>query len=165
MRDLLFDLRILLACKRAISFKGKIFINMNVGVLYDELFGRRGILPSKTNRAIPSWVISNKGFTSLRHVGYIICNECGGDGWDANSGGALFICPSCNGAGVRKALERCVNCGHTDADHYPYVGRTCLHNVTNGEDYKNGYPCKCQNYISRDSQGDNEDNDVGLPSM
>ena len=74
-------------------------IQYGVGVLYDEFHGRAGTLPSKTTNSIPSWLISNEGIRMLNKLGYDLCHNCSGDGWDADCGG-LFICPECKGRGV-----------------------------------------------------------------
>ena len=71
-------------------------------VLYDQLYGRAGSLPSKTTNSIPSFIISNEGLRALRHLGYDLCRRCNGDGWDAGPGG-IYVCPRCEGKGIAKA--------------------------------------------------------------
>lgn len=49
--------------------------------------------------------------------GEIECRTCQGDGWDANSGGAVYICPRCEGTGVEDGNAVC-SCGHRMYEHY-----------------------------------------------
>jgi len=103
--EILYDVKVKRAVKKVLAFQGQPTIRHNVGVLYDELYGRQGILPSKTTNAIPEWVISSKGIASLHRLGYDLCHSCSGDGWDATSGGSLFICDKCNGTGITPLPE------------------------------------------------------------
>ena len=73
----------------------------------------------------------------------MVCDGCGGDGWDVNSGGGVFICPKCEGTGVVDGSARCT-CGHKQKDHYLYFEHTCLHGVKRGQGYP--YPCGCRNF-------------------
>jgi len=66
---------------------------------YDNCFA------SNTTTAIAPFVISNEGLRALHSLGYDLCHTCSGDGWDANSGGACYICPDCNGKGITKLKE------------------------------------------------------------
>jgi len=79
--------------------KNKPQIKYDVGVLFDELYGRSGTLPSHTTTSIDSFVISNEGIRALHGNGYDLCHNCNGDGWDADCGGC-FICPNCKGTGI-----------------------------------------------------------------
>lgn len=123
-------------------------IEFGVGVLYDSLYGRSGTLPSKTTNSIPSWLISNRGIRILNKLGYILCRNCGGDGWDADCGGGLFICPECEGTGIVDGRPLCTNCGHPRVSHY--ADGNCHHGYKdfhNSKKYNiNNYPCKCTQF-------------------
>jgi hypothetical protein len=142
--DLIFDILVNMAVRKVMTAKVDPRIEFTTGVLYDELYGRDPTLPSRTNNSTPGWVISNRGLRSLRKTGYCLCNECGGDSWDANSGGALYICPTCNGRGIIDGHALCV-CGHRKSEHCPFSSKTCLHGVKAGMAYDD-YPCSCKDF-------------------
>lgn len=73
-------------------------VNYGVGVLYQS----SGPLPSGTNRQLPHWLLwTNEGIKVLEQLGYQRCQQCNGDGWDADWGG-IFICGTCKGRGAIK---------------------------------------------------------------
>lgn len=94
-------IKVKLALRRVLRSETEPRIKFGVGTLYDSFYGRSGTLPSKTTNSIPGWVISNNGIRILGRLGYDLCHNCSGDGWDADCGG-LFICPNCGGKGVQK---------------------------------------------------------------
>ena len=61
-----------------------------------------GAFASNTTTVIAPFVISNEGMRALNKIGYDICHACDGDGWDANSGGGVYICGECMGKGITK---------------------------------------------------------------
>lgn len=92
--------RVKLALYRALNNNDKPRIKNGVQTVYDAFYGRPGVLLSNTTTAIPEWVISNEGLRALKHLGYDLCHTCSGDGWDANSGGGVYICTDCKGKGI-----------------------------------------------------------------
>lgn len=76
-----------------------------------------------------------------------MCTLCFGDGWDADSGGRMYVCPRCSGAGVIPGNTKCMGCGHERKYHY--ADGTCLHgNLLHGKDYDiNKLPCSCRKYV------------------
>ena len=97
-----------------------------------------------------------------KRKGEIACMQCGGDGWDANSGGGVFICPTCKGTGVEDGNATCT-CGHKRYEHY--LDSTCEHDyvdlygsyyredkrnplIHGGEYDINKRPCKCDRFVA-----------------
>jgi len=91
--------------------------------------------------------------------GEVHCYACDGEGWDANSGGGVFICPKCSGTGIVDGNILCT-CGHKKFEHYLGVD-TCEHDyldlygegpdgnnvMIHGGEYRyDGRPCKCNHF-------------------
>lgn len=91
--------RVKQAVNKVLANKSEPLIRYETGVLYDEFYGRKGTLPTKTTTAIDDFVISNEGIRMLHQLGYDLCSTCTGEGWDADWGGP-HVCAKCKGIGI-----------------------------------------------------------------
>lgn len=56
-----------------------------------------------TTKTVPLELQLNNRLMNL--FGLKRCRPCNGEGWDANSGGGVYICPDCEGCGVIKIIK------------------------------------------------------------
>lgn len=80
-----------------------------------------------------------------------MCTSCFGDGWDADSGGGMYICPECGGTGVVDGRTKCAGCGHPRKVHY--ADGNCWYPKIRDIPFDDR-ECKCSRFITPEKGGD-----------